>query len=674
MELREDTTISRHLHVGGEARISGPLCVGGDMKVEGWLEAPYVKGVLRGLFSSVEKLERSCPFPREGWAALVGDTLPADVYRAEGRRWTATGEKGGGPQLALDAVIERIDKESGVRLSADDALEKRLEALEPLTARADDTDREIRALTGLMHLAVEAEQPEILQGRYFNFRGVVPGDIFPFTTPETTSETGFTASSRSFSADSRRAVVLTAKGNDMVRGYVALDEDFRVLAMASNEERIFEKSFIILPEKTRHLLMESFGVPLEATIYGDSLANNPDDPDGFTRRKEIVQQEGKCYDFGEAGDIGDVFNDSRIAFNSSIPTSRIAVVDWRDSYRLRVSMNTGTPNVWGIAYLDSSNVIIGRETPFRQNLNNKILSPPPSTARIVFQTYDPELFPMEIKVEYSILDIIDSLESQGALGDFDRRPLKGKRMIVIGDSLSAVRDASGRDMTDYLAALSGADIVNCAAGGARLSSRRVADAATPLSDHENAMSQFDAENVVCALADKVFSSQLTAARYLASESARFAEAAAAMENADLPSADIMLVFAGSNDYKSGVDPTSSKIGNAVENIARRVAEVNPHLRVVFATPLPRMENPEDPSTFSDFMTGTGAVAPLPAICGKIADEARKMHFPVIDLYDTIGWNAFNFPAKCKATDGTHPVKALPELARALTAALNNLIT
>ena len=85
-EIEGDANVSRNLHAR-RVRIRENATIGGDMRVEGWLEARNLKGSLKGLYGSVEKLEECWPKPESGWFALVGDTLPATLWRAEFRRW-----------------------------------------------------------------------------------------------------------------------------------------------------------------------------------------------------------------------------------------------------------------------------------------------------------------------------------------------------------------------------------------------------------------------------------------------------------------------------------------------------------------------------------------------------------------------------------------------------------
>lgn len=94
--------------------------VKGDLRVEGWLDAPNIRGFHKGLFPTIESLFAAYPRPLPGWAALVGSSLPADVYVASQSTWTATGGKGGmagGTVSGADAVA--VAAESEARLKFD---------------------------------------------------------------------------------------------------------------------------------------------------------------------------------------------------------------------------------------------------------------------------------------------------------------------------------------------------------------------------------------------------------------------------------------------------------------------------------------------------------------------------------------------------------------------------
>ncbi len=86
-----DLTVGRHETIGGNLTVRGSAKVGHDLRIEGWLDAPNVKGVMKGMFSTDEELKAAYPIPESGWIALVGDSFPATLWRAEKGVWTNTG-------------------------------------------------------------------------------------------------------------------------------------------------------------------------------------------------------------------------------------------------------------------------------------------------------------------------------------------------------------------------------------------------------------------------------------------------------------------------------------------------------------------------------------------------------------------------------------------------------
>lgn len=122
-DIGGDFSVGRNLTAGGNVTARGNARVGHNLRVDGWLEAPNIVGPLKGLYASGTSLKEAYPEPRPGWWALVGATLPADVWRAErderGRTvWRATGEKGGElalyPERIESAVAELRDDVRGV--------------------------------------------------------------------------------------------------------------------------------------------------------------------------------------------------------------------------------------------------------------------------------------------------------------------------------------------------------------------------------------------------------------------------------------------------------------------------------------------------------------------------------------------------------------------------------
>lgn len=135
--------VGRDVTVGGRSTVRGNATFNRDVYISGWLNARNIRGAGKGLYEKVEKLNSAYPNPENGWFALVGDTLPADIYRAWGGEWKATGQKGGEPVLELAKLTElseSLENEVSARVAADEALKKAIDA--EVTARANG-DKEL---------------------------------------------------------------------------------------------------------------------------------------------------------------------------------------------------------------------------------------------------------------------------------------------------------------------------------------------------------------------------------------------------------------------------------------------------------------------------------------------------------------------------------------------------
>lgn len=136
--------VGRDVTVGGRSTIRGNATFSRDVYISGWLNARNIRGAGKGLYETVDKLNSAYPNPENGWFALVGNTLPADIYRAWGGEWVATGQKGGEPVLELAKLTElseSLENEISARVAADEALKKAVDA--EVTARANG-DKELR--------------------------------------------------------------------------------------------------------------------------------------------------------------------------------------------------------------------------------------------------------------------------------------------------------------------------------------------------------------------------------------------------------------------------------------------------------------------------------------------------------------------------------------------------
>lgn len=135
--------VGRDVTVGGRSTIRGNATFNRDVYISGWLNARNIRGAGKGLYETVNKLNSAYPNPENGWFALVGNTLPADIYRAWGGEWVATGQKGGEPVLELAKLTElseSLENEVSARVAADEALKNAIDA--EVTARANG-DKEL---------------------------------------------------------------------------------------------------------------------------------------------------------------------------------------------------------------------------------------------------------------------------------------------------------------------------------------------------------------------------------------------------------------------------------------------------------------------------------------------------------------------------------------------------
>lgn len=109
-----DISVGRNAAIGGDAKVVGGMTVGRSLKVDGWLEAKNIKDTNKGLFVDLFSLKKAYPVPQDGWWALVGTTLPANVYVAKDGDWVYSGGTGGEITVEsqqIEALIERFEEE-----------------------------------------------------------------------------------------------------------------------------------------------------------------------------------------------------------------------------------------------------------------------------------------------------------------------------------------------------------------------------------------------------------------------------------------------------------------------------------------------------------------------------------------------------------------------------------
>ena len=86
-----DLIQGRNITGGGDLKIEGHGHIKKDLRVDGWLDAPNIKGVQKGWFKDEAALKEAYPLPRPGWWAIVGKN-PGVRYIFEDGEWRNTGD------------------------------------------------------------------------------------------------------------------------------------------------------------------------------------------------------------------------------------------------------------------------------------------------------------------------------------------------------------------------------------------------------------------------------------------------------------------------------------------------------------------------------------------------------------------------------------------------------
>lgn len=111
-QIDGDVAVGRNIAAGGDANVQGSARVGHDLVVEGYLDAKNIKSPCKGLFKTAAMLKECFPRPHDGWWAMVGTSVPAYVYVAEGGEWVATG--GVAPtKEGMDIYTQSLENEKG---------------------------------------------------------------------------------------------------------------------------------------------------------------------------------------------------------------------------------------------------------------------------------------------------------------------------------------------------------------------------------------------------------------------------------------------------------------------------------------------------------------------------------------------------------------------------------
>lgn len=309
---------------------------------------------------------------------------------------------------------------------------------------------------------------------------------------------------------------------------------------------------------------------------------------------------GEGYNLG-GNDVGDTYSASTTA-NDKTAYLRIPV-EPNTSYII-----TGKSNQYSFklfAVIDGFNKIIAIENSSNNYRDTpKVVNPPAGAAYIIVNFWDYDATKDKLEKIHN--------ETLGRLFDTIDEPLKGKTILLLGDSVLGNDRLCG--VAECLKEITGATVINGAIGGTRLcGDTRGSGDYVP----------FDGENLVEAITTGVWTEQDAHASgvvdYVASETLP------ALKAMDLDDVDIVIFNWMTNDYTNNT--TKAKYKTAYQNVVEMLLTANPKLRLLSVTMYWFYTADGGTDVTQSYTMGTGFDA---ADC--TIEAAHENHVPVIDMY------------------------------------------
>lgn len=90
-EIEGSLAVGKNIFGGGNMTVRGNARFGHNVKIEGWLEAPNIKDINKGIFLTYQELLAHYPKPHDGWLAGVVETVDNETqisaYVGTGGQW-----------------------------------------------------------------------------------------------------------------------------------------------------------------------------------------------------------------------------------------------------------------------------------------------------------------------------------------------------------------------------------------------------------------------------------------------------------------------------------------------------------------------------------------------------------------------------------------------------------
>lgn len=211
--------------------------------------------------------------------------------------------------------------------------------------------------------------------------------------------------------------------------------------------------------------------------------------------------------------------------------------------------------------------------------------------------------------------------------------VKNLNILFMGDSIFG----NDGEIPVIVNQLSGANCINCAFGGTRVSNRGGTDP----------FQYFDGENLIAALAAQSWNDQIAAAESLAPTYQWITTRLERLINVDMSTIDLLIMDWGTNDYTSSV--LLQNILDAYQNVIETLQTTYPKLRILITTPIWRYwTNPATDSDERIFGDST-----LKQIASGIVQLMQDLRISVINSYQNMPLSLATAATYFDSGDTTH---------------------
>lgn len=409
-----------------------------------------------------------------------------------------------------------------------------------------------------------------------------------------------------------------------------------------------------------------------------------------TTENEYPLTTGRYYNTNGAN-VGSVWNYSSSAgsnYASKVPTVKAGV-----KYRIYGYAGTSGATCQYVL-MDSNKKVLYKKTGTvnSRTTPTEVIPEQDGIMVVNFQNYNAEtdkLVRMETSIEGGMEHEIDDIDSRVTALEMQGKPLAGKTIVCFGDSLTQFTgDIDNKRWTDFFQDITGATVINVGIGGTRLCQRRYNSSVitNPEADgYTNVMniySALDVVNMVRAACGMSFNENFTylqlAQQFVQNTGdAGKVAAVARLDEIDWSNVDAVFIMAGVNDWNgnnaSGSGShgaTGSKVATttlgAVNVIIESLLTTYPNLSIFWATEYPVYHGDTRSTEYYGDNCQVNSMTQRQQ-SETIKTEVELNHIPVCDLYNTLGWNEYNFSQYFRTNDHVHAYKGFRQIAEKIAA-------